>query len=138
MVQEAIKFHPRNIKMIKVDQGSTRNSYKSMNVMKQDAIDDKIIEICKTCEKQCIQKGPNRSRSCRVTIGQKPTLMDREFVENLSARQKVSRWIEEAIEHLSRKNPETPMDRDYVNFCPEKKKERLDRRESIEDLSRSC
>ena len=109
-----------------------------MNVMKQDTMDNKIIEICKTCEKQCIQKGPNRSRSCRAAIEQKPTLMDREFVENLSARQKVSRWIEEAVEHLSRRNPETSMDRDYVNFCLEKKKEGLNRRESIEDLSRSC
>ena len=24
--------------------------------MKQDAMDDKIKEICKTCEKQCMQK----------------------------------------------------------------------------------
>ena len=35
-----------------------------MNVMKQDAMDDKIIEICKTCEKQCMQKGLNKLRSC--------------------------------------------------------------------------
>ena len=32
----------------------TRNPYKCMNVMKQDAMDDKVIEICKTCEKQCM------------------------------------------------------------------------------------
>ena len=36
----------------KDDQGGTRNPYKCMNVMKQDATDDKIIERCKTCEKQ--------------------------------------------------------------------------------------
>ena len=27
-----------------------------MNVMKQDATDDKIIEICKTCERQISQQ----------------------------------------------------------------------------------
>ena len=51
MVQEARKFHPRDIKMIEDDQGGTRNPYKCMNVMKQDAIDVKIIEGCKTCGK---------------------------------------------------------------------------------------
>ena len=30
--------------MIKDDQGGTRNSYKCMNVMKQDAMNDKIIK----------------------------------------------------------------------------------------------
>ena len=33
-----------------------------MNVMKQDATDDKIKERCKTCEKQCKQKDLDRSR----------------------------------------------------------------------------
>ena len=42
--------------MIKDDQGGTRNPYKCMNVMKQDAMDDKRKERCKTCEKQCMQK----------------------------------------------------------------------------------
>ena len=31
--------------MIKDDQGGTKNPYKCMNVMKQDAMDDKIIEM---------------------------------------------------------------------------------------------
>ena len=35
----------------KDDQGGKRNPYKCMNVMKQDAMDEKIIERCKTCEK---------------------------------------------------------------------------------------
>ena len=52
----------------KDDQGGVRNPYRCMNVMKQDAMDDKIIERCKTCEKQCMQEGHNRSRSCRVAI----------------------------------------------------------------------
>ena len=33
-----------------------RNLYKCMNVMKQDAMDDKIIEVCKTYEKQISQQ----------------------------------------------------------------------------------
>ena len=64
--------------------------------------------------------------------------MDREAVENLSARQKVARWIEEAVEHLLRQSVESSMDRDCVNFCREKKKKGLDRYEPIKDLSRSC
>ena len=42
--------------MIKDDQGGTKNPYKCMNVMKQDATNDKIIERCKTCEKQISQR----------------------------------------------------------------------------------
>ena len=42
--------------MIKDDHGGTKNPYKCMNVMKQDAMDDKIIERCKTCEKQIFQQ----------------------------------------------------------------------------------
>ena len=33
-----------------------------MNVMKQDAMDDKIKERCKTCEKQCMQEDLDRLR----------------------------------------------------------------------------
>ena len=52
-----MKLHPRDIKKkIKDDQGDTRNPYKCMNVMKQDAMDDKIIEGCKTCEKKISQQ----------------------------------------------------------------------------------
>ena len=49
--------------MIKDDQGGTRNPYKRMIVMKQDAMDDKIIERCKTCEKQISQQGKKMSYS---------------------------------------------------------------------------
>ena len=56
MVQESRKLHLRDIKMIKDDQGGTRNPYKCMNVMKQDAMDDMIIKGCKTCEKQIFQQ----------------------------------------------------------------------------------
>ena len=37
-----------------------------MNVMKQDSMDDKIKERCKTCEKQCTQEDLDRSRSYRA------------------------------------------------------------------------
>ena len=80
--------------MIKDDQRDTRNPYECMNVMKQDAMDDKITERCKTCEKQCMQEDLDRSRSCRAAIEQKPTSMDRTAIEHLSSRLKVSQWIE--------------------------------------------
>ena len=80
--------------MIKDDQRDTRNPYECMNVMKQDAMDDKITERCKTCEEQCMQEDLDRSRSCRAAIEQKPTSMDRTAIEHLSSRQKVSQWIE--------------------------------------------
>ena len=76
--------------MIKDDQGGKRNPYKRMNVMKQDAMDDKIKESCKICEKQCMQEDLDKLRSCRAAIKQKPTSMDREFVKDLSSIQKVS------------------------------------------------
>ena len=49
--------------------------------MKQDVMDDKIIERCKTCENQCMQEDFDRSRSCRVAIEHKPTSMDRTAIE---------------------------------------------------------
>ena len=61
--------------MIKDDEGGTKNPYKCMNVMKQDAMDDKTKEICKTCEKQCMQKDLNRSRG--VELGVEDLAIDR-------------------------------------------------------------
>ena len=59
-----------------------------MNVIEQDAMNDKIKERCKTCEKQCMQEDLNKSRSSiyRTAIEQKLTSMDRESVKDLSAR----------------------------------------------------
>ena len=37
-----------------------------MNVVKKDAIDDKIIERCKTYEKQCMQENLNGLRSAEM------------------------------------------------------------------------
>ena len=62
--------------MIKDDQGGTKNPYKCMNVMKQDAMDDKIIEKYKTYEKQCMQENLDGSKG----------------VKQLSSR---PRWIEQ-------------------------------------------
>ena len=46
-----------NIKMIKDDQGGIRNPYKCMNVTNKDAMNDKIKERCKTCEKIMHERG---------------------------------------------------------------------------------
>ena len=43
-----------------------------MNVMKQDAMNDKIKERCKTCEKQYMQEDLRRSRGIENLLkGQK-------------------------------------------------------------------
>ena len=39
-----------------------------MNVMKQDAMDDKIKERCKTCEKQCMQKNLDGTRDVKILL----------------------------------------------------------------------
>ena len=56
--------------MIKDDQRGTRNPYKCMNVMKQDAMDDKIKERCKTCEKHCMQEDLDRLRAVEMLSSQ--------------------------------------------------------------------
>ena len=68
-----------------------------MNVMKQDVMDDKITERCKTCEKKCMQEDLDRSRSCRAVIEYKPTFMDQTAIKHRSSRQKVSRWIKNLL-----------------------------------------
>ena len=67
------------------------------------------------------------------------------WIENLSKiyrpdreLRKLARWIEEVVEILSRRNPKISMDRECDKIYREKKKEGLDRRKSVEDLSRSC
>ena len=54
--------------MVKDDQGDTKNPYKCINVMKQVAMDDKIKERCKTCEKKCMQEDLDGSSSYRGAI----------------------------------------------------------------------
>ena len=52
----------------------------------------------------------NLLRRCRGYVDRKNTLMDREAVENLLARQKVAQWIKDVVENLLRRNLETSMD----------------------------
>ena len=70
----------------------------------------------------------NLSRCCQGSVDGKSTSMGREAVKNLSARQKISRWIEK----LSRQIPESSMDRNCANFCRERKSKGLDRQEAVE------
>ena len=66
----------------------------------------------------------------------------------LSSTKSQKKWIYWRQKHLdgsrssqrfySRRNLETSMNRDSIKICREKEKEELNRRESIEDLSRSC
>lgn len=94
-----------------------------MNVMKQDAMDDKIKERCKTCEKQCMQEDLDRSRSYRVAIEHKLTSMDRTAIEQTESFS----MDQESIKKLSRKSLESSLYRDCVNFYQDKKKEGLNR-----------
>ena len=48
--------------------------------MKQDAMNDKIKERCKTYEKQFMQKGLDKSKSCRDVIKRKPKRLDRSMI----------------------------------------------------------
>ena len=73
--------------MIKDDQGGTKNPYKCMNIMKQDAMYDKIKERCKTCEKQCMQEDLNRSRGVKMLSSQP------QRIEKLSRGQEISQLI---------------------------------------------
>ena len=96
---KAIKLHLRNITMSKDDQWGTRNPYKCMNIMKQDAMDDKITERWKTCEKQCMQEDLDKSRSYRAEAnldGSNSYRANKKFLDGL-------RICREAIEIKSRK-----------------------------------
>ena len=58
-------------------------------------------------------------------------------IEDLSMA-KIPSMDREAVEKLSRQIPKIQMDQNWANFYQEKKKEGLNRYESVEDLSRSC
>ena len=58
-----------------------------MNVMKQDAMDEK--KKFQNKEKmKCMQGYLDRSKWCRESIEKKPTLMDQESVENVLSKQR--------------------------------------------------
>ena len=76
--------------MIKDDQGGTRNPYKCMNEMKQNAMNDRIKERYKTYEQQCMQEDLNRLRSHRAAIKRKPKNLDgsricQEFIRQIES-----------------------------------------------------
>ena len=80
----------------KDDQGGTKDLYKCMNVMKQDTMNDKIKERCKTCEKQCMQEDLNRSRGVKMLSSQP------QWIEKLSRGKEISQSIHLAIEEVLR------------------------------------
>ena len=87
-------------------------------VMEQNAMDDKIIERCKTCKKQCMQEDLNKSRSCRAAIEQ--TSMDRTTIKLLSRRQKLSRWIKELSRNCrdcDKKKLKSSIDKPGIERC---------------------
>ena len=53
-------------------------------------------------------------------------------------RKKFSQWIKEVVKNLLRRNPETSMDWENDKIYRENKKDGLNKREFVEDLSRSC
>ena len=94
-----------------------------MNAMKQDAMNNRIKERCKTCEKQCMQEDLDRSRSCWAEAN-----LDGSRIYQRSIGQTKSFLIDqESVKKLSRQSPESSMDRDCVNFCQDKKKKGLNR-----------
>ena len=66
--------------------------------MKQDSMDDKIKERCKTFEKQYMQEDFNRSRSCQadkehIKLPRYPEiLMDQESIKNVSSRKRAQKF----------------------------------------------
>ena len=117
----------------------TRNPYKCMNVIKQDAMDDKIIERCKTKKKWNACKGISINWGGVKNLSRK---IQPQWIENLSMMYQADRehkilaqWIDLSVKKLSRSNPEISMDWDSVKICRDKKKERLDRRDFVEKLS---
>ena len=102
-------------------------------IEKHSSIDRGAIEICQALNLNRYkfvkvlsriyqwQKYLDGSRSCRESIGQK-----KKFLDEL-------RSCREAIETNSRKLDGSKL----CNFCREKKKDGLDRCETVEDLSRS-
>ena len=60
--------------------------------MKQDAMDDKIKERCKTCEKQCMQEDLDRSRGVEMLSSQP------RWIEKLLKGQELSRSIHLTVE----------------------------------------
>ena len=98
-----------------------------MNVMKQDAMDEKIIERCKTCGKKMHARGSQQIEKLSRCYQEKT--QKSWWIEDLSRIYQADRelrnfprWIEEAIENLLRRNLEISMDRESVEIYREKRK----------------
>ena len=77
----------------------------------------------------------NLLRCCRGSVDGKTHLDGLRIYWADRMIRNMARWIEEAVENLSRRNPEILMDRESFKIYWEKEKEGLDRRESVEKLS---
>ena len=69
----------------------------------------------------------NLSRCCQEFVDGKITSMDRTAIEKLSAKQNLSRWIENLLRSYQEKFQKASMDQKCVKICWEKKSNSLDR-----------
>ena len=106
-------------------------------MMKQDAMDDKIKERCKTCEKQCVQEDLNKLRSCQSSYRAKANLDGSKICQASIEQIESFSMDRESVEKLSRQSPENSIDQDCDNFYREKEKKGLDRQPSCREVSRS-
>ena len=98
-----------------------------MNMMKQDGMDDKIKERCKTCEKQCVQEDLNKLRSCQSSYRAEANLDGSKICQASIEQIESFSMDRESVEKLSRQSPEISIDQDCDNFYREKEKKGLDR-----------
>ena len=87
----------------------TRNPYKCMNVMKQDVVDNKIIERCKTKKKWNACKGISIDWGGVENLSRKSQPQWIEYLSRMYRADKEHKilawWIDLSIEKLSRSNP---------------------------------
>ena len=86
-------------------------------VMEQNAMDDKIIERCKTCKKQCTQEDLGGSRVVELLSSRSQP----RWIEHLSSRHKLSQWIENlsrSYQDCDKKKLKSSIDSLVVERCP--------------------
>ena len=88
--------------------------------MKQDAMNDKIKERCKTCEKQFMQEDLDRLKSCRDVIKRKPRNLDRSRIyrESIGQTESSENFLDgsRSCRESIKKKPKTSMDRDSIKI----------------------
>ena len=100
-------------------------------------MDGKIKERCKTCEKQFMQEGLDRSKSCRDVIKRKPRSLDRSMIYRESIKQTESsenfldgsRSYRGSVEITRRRLDRKDICRGCVEELPSLKKRSFSRRE---------